>query len=60
MSKKSRKVPSSRKKPRTFAQALAAAERKTKPNKALVELMRSAAPWDTMDHGPAARRSPRE
>ena len=39
MTKKSRKASSSRKKPRTFAQALAAAERR-KPTKALVELMK--------------------
>jgi len=44
MVKKSRRAPSSRKKPRTFAQALAAAERR-KPTKALVELMKLEVPW---------------
>lgn len=44
MTKKSRKASSSRKKPRTFAQALAAAERRG-PTKALIELMRLGQSW---------------
>ena len=45
MAKSPRK--SHKRKTRTFAQALSAAERKRKPNKKLVELMQSKSPWET-------------
>lgn len=54
MPRKSPKASSSRK-PQTFAQALAAAERKRKPNKKLRELMQHKPVWETVAPLPSAQ-----